>query len=335
MAYRELDGMNLRLFDGEAGSGTEGQGLTGDQGDAKESPAEERDGKSGRSGKRSGRKSGEFSKVIFGKQASEGAAASAGGAEQEAPDAGEEGETSGETPEQRREAFRKLVQGDYKDLYDEDVQKIISRRFKAQKGLEKRVADTQGLLDILGQRYGIQDGDVEKLTRAVESDTAWVQEAADRAGLTPEQYRQTERMKRELAESRRALEQYKGQEAAKQQLAAWMSQAEEVQQEYPDFDLVAEQENKDFLALLRAGIPMKHAYEVTHMEEIKSGIAKRSAGDAEKRMAENIRAKGQRPQENGLSAQGGFTVRDDVRRLTRAERAEIAKRVQRGESITF
>ena len=105
--------------------------------------------------------------------------------------------------------------------------------------------------------------------------------------------------------------------------------------DYPSFDLGAESQNPQFLAMLRAGVPVQHAYEVVHMDEIKAGVAKLTAKATEKQVVSGIRAKGARPQENGTAAQSPFTVKDDVSKLTRKDRAEIARRVARGETISF
>ena len=40
-----------------------------------------------------------------------------------------------------------------------------------------------------------------------------------------------------------------------------------MKQAYPNFDLRTEVQNQEFLALLRANIPMQHAYEVLHRDE--------------------------------------------------------------------
>ena len=85
--------------------------------------------------------------------------------------------------------------------------------------------------------------------------------------------------------------------------------------------------------MLKAGVPVKLAYEVRHMDEIKAGVAQNTAKQTEKQVVESIRAKGSRPSENGTSSQSGFTVKDDVSKWSKKDRAEIAKRVARGETI--
>lgn len=118
-----------------------------------------------------------------------------------------------------------------------------------------------------------------------------------------------------------------GRERAEAQLRDWDSQAEQVRTLYPSFDLGREAQNRNFLALLRSGVPVRQAFEVLHMDEIRAAT--------ERAVTANIKAKGSRPQENGAGAAAGFTVKDGVSRLTARDRAEYARRAARGEVITF
>ena len=85
--------------------------------------------------------------------------------------------------------------------------------------------------------------------------------------------------------------------------------------------------------MLKAGVPVQHAYEVIHMDEIKAGVAQSTARQTEKQVVDGIRAKGNRPAENGTSSQSAFTVKDDPHKWTKQDRAEVARRVARGETI--
>lgn len=63
--------------------------------------------------------------------------------------------------------------------------------------------------------------------------------------------------------------------------------------------------------------------------------ARKAAEDRERALIQNILARGARPAENGGGAQNGIAVRPDPARMTPAQRAEIARRAARGETITF
>lgn len=114
-------------------------------------------------------------------------------------------------------------------------------------------------------------------------------------------------------------------------IEGWQREGESLKVQYPDFDLEAELENKDFKGLLNAGIPMKQAYELVHMAEIREAIEKQ----AEKSVMDHIRANGTRVPENGVKGSNGFVLGKDVSAMTKEDRQEIARRVQRGERIVL
>ncbi len=324
--------IRLSLFDGGAGAGAAASGeggASGAQGETQAAPASTRRG------------SGEFQNVVFGKQ---GKAAEADSPAPETPkqpssDAGSDKEgdvtTTSDTREARRQAFQELVRGEYKDIYTEETQRIIDRRFRETRTLEQQLGQYQPVIDMLMQRYQIGDGDMGKLSQAIENDDAYWSEAAEEAGMSVAQYKQFQKLQREnealLRQQRRQMTDQRAQE----QLQQWYGEAEQLKALYPKFDLNDEVQNPQFLSMLRAGVPVQHAYEVVHMEQIKAGVAAMQARATEKQVVDGIRAKGTRPQENGTSSQSSFIVKDDVSKLTRKERQEIARRAARGERIEF
>ena len=195
MTYTDLADINLALFDGGAPAGGEGTGAAAPAGQA-----EIKGGSQAAPGNtRRGRPGG--TSVLYGKQPAE-----AGGGdsrEQQPSDAGREKEpevqTTSNTLEEKRRAYRALVEGEYKDFYTEDTQRIIDRRFRETRDLEQQAARVQPVLDMLMQRYKIPDGDLSKLTKAVENDDAYWSQAAEEAGMNVEQYKQFQKLQRENA----------------------------------------------------------------------------------------------------------------------------------------
>ena len=338
MKLSDILHVNLCLFDGgAAGAAAAGAGEgtgSGTQGDSQQTdPGATRRGNQTTAAQRRG--SGEYSNVKFGKQDQP---AAAGGQQANPPDAGEESkkqgvETTSDTLEDKRKAFRALVDGEYKDQYTEDTQRIIDRRFRETKNLETQLSQQKPILDMLMQRYKIGDGDLGKLTQAIENDNAYWSQAAEEAGMSVEQYKQFQKLQRENAQLLQAQRRSQNQQAAEKQLQKWYQEAEAMKADYPDFDLGRESQDPQFLSMLRSGVPVKLAYEVMHMDEIKSTVAQTTAQQTEKQVVEGIRAKGARPAENGTSSQSGFVVKDDPAKWTKKDRAEIVRRVQRGEQI--
>lgn len=66
--------------------------------------------------------------------------------------------------------------------------------------------------------------------------------------------------------------------------------------------------------------------------DLEAAVAE-AVAQAEARLLQSIQARGMRPVENGLSASGGVRMHPAVGRLTRSERAELARLAERGEHI--
>lgn len=248
-----------------------------------------------------------------------------------APDAGGQQQKTGE---QLKQEFSDLIKGEYKDQFTSEVQSIINRRFKETKGLQEQLSAQQPVLDKLMARYNIQGGDMSALSQAIDSDRSLWEQAAEDAGMTVEQYRRIQNMELENMRLKRAQQENIARQMAQRQVDAWQRQAQEIKAEYEDFDLEAELRNPVFKAMLKAGAPMKNAYEALHMGDIKAGVARKAGEAREKQVTDNIRARGQRPTEGGSSG-AGITYSSDPSKLTAKERDELARRAERGERITF
>lgn len=338
--YSLLD-IDLQLFDGAAaGAG----GATAGDGAATAGAQQEVAGalpkaetKKGPGSSRRG-KTGAFDNVVFGKQdaAQPDTTTPAAGENQGEGNATKSGvSTTSDSLEAKRAAFKELIEGEYKDQYTEMFQQAFNRRFKETKGMEQTLNAQKPIMDLLMQRHNIADGDVAKLQAAIEKDTTYWEDAAEQAGLTVEQYQAMKKLEQENAELKRMRMRQQGEQAAQQKMNQWYAEAEQVKKLYPGFDFRKEAANKQFTDLLKANIPVQQAYELIHMDEIKTAAAKSAAQTAGQQMAAKIQSKASRPQENGMSSQSAVIVKNDVHSLTRAERAEVARRVQRGEKIKF
>jgi hypothetical protein len=280
-------------------------------------------------------KTGEFDDVVFGKQESasseettsldtEGNPTGAGNTDVS---------TTSNTLEERRKAYNDLINGEYKDLDQERFQQVFDRRFKQVKGMEADLAAQKPILDKLMARYGVQD--VAELDKALTEDTEYWERVAEEKGMTVEQYHAMQKLERENEELRAIRQRQIGQQQFQQQIDKWYQEAEAVKELYPSFDFKTEAQNPEFLSLLRSGNTVEHAYKVLHFDELTQNAARVAAQTADAQAQARIKQKASRPSENGTSSQSAAIVRNDVSTLTRKERAEIARRVQRGDRITF
>ncbi len=297
--------LNLHLFDGGAAA-SGGEGGTGTEG---------------------ANGTGENTAVIYGKQNAESGKG--------LPAAGEEGKKAEESREEKKKRYEELINGEFKEFDTERTQNIINRRFKEMKSLEEANNKMSGVLSPLFEKYAVESGNLDALTEAIDRDSAFWEEGAQEAGMSVEAYKEHKKL---MAENK----QMKAKEAAdkrnkemQERLRMWDEQAHECKGLYPDFDMDAECKNPQFIGLLKRGVPVTHAYRVLHFDDITSNERAAAASEREKQVVDNIKAKGQRPPENGLTSQTGAIVKSDVHSLSKKDRAEIAKRVSRGEKIAF
>ena len=206
------------------------------------------------------------------------------------------------------------------------------------KGSKETVEKYEALaptLEILAKKYGVDASDVKALNKAIEEDDSYFEEEALEKGITVEQLKEIRKMERENADLKRQMEEQNRKENANKIYAQWMEQAEQAKTVYPSFDLRAEMQNPQFVNLLRSGIDAKTAFEVIHKDEIIPAAMQYTAKTVEQKLTNKIIANGARPAENGNNSQSATVVKSDVSQLSKADRAEIIRRVQRGEKIRF
>lgn len=242
------------------------------------------------------------------------------------------------TEEERAKAYQQFKK-DYKDLYAKDFQDTFNRRFKDVKNLENQLNEYTPLMDMLRERYDVSD--VKSAIKALENDNAYWEQAAYDAGMSVEQYKEVSKLKRENRAFQEQMEYVQSQQRAIQTRQAWEAEVESLKAQYPDLDVDAECADQRFqdllVSLTKSGFsnPVQIAYETCHADEVKAAIASHVAQQTEKKVTDNIKAKGSRPVENGASSSNAFSQKVDVSKLTDKEMDEYIRRAQRGEMISF
>ena len=307
---------DLHLFEGEGGDAAAAD--SGSQGEQTKLPGTTRRGKSG-----------ERSNVLYGIQDD------AGSESQAAAEKEPEVQVTSNTLEDNRKAFRDLINGEYKDAFSEETQRIINRRFAETKSLQKQVDDSKPILDKLAQRYNVLDGDMAKLAKAIDDDDSYWESAAEDMGMSVAQYKEYQRMRQQNAELLAAQKNQAAQARANAQMQQWFQESEALKSKFKGFDFSRELENPQFRALLQAGTPVEHAYKVIHFDALMGDAVQATAANTEKAVVSNIRTKGSRPAENGTSSQSTFTVKRHASQLDKKDRAEVVRRALAGETIDF
>ena len=231
--------------------------------------------------------------------------------------------------------FEELIKGKFKAQYDKRTQDTVQKRLKGSKETVDKYNALSPTLELLAKKYGVDVNDTAALNKAIEDDDSYYEQEALEKGVTVEQLKEIRKMEKENAELKRQMQEKTAKEKGAQLYAQWMDQAEKAKTVYPSFDLRAEMGNPKFLDLLRANIDVRTAYEVIHKDDIIPAAMQFTAKTVEQKLTNKIIAGGARPSENGISSQSAAQVKSDVSQLTKADRAEIIRRVQRGEKIRF
>ena len=305
-------GINLQLF--AEGGGTGAEGATGDTGAAAVSQKSV--------------KSNPLADVKYGIQPEDAAQNAA--VQEKTTDA------EVEAPTVDRNAEYAKLKSEYKDLYDAEVQNILTKRLAKQKETVDKYDALSPTLELLAKKYGVDSTDINALNKAIEEDDTYYEEEALEKGVTVEQLKEIRKMEKENAELKKQMQQREMRENANKLYAKWMEQAESMKSVYPSFDLKAEMQNPKFVDLLKVpSIDVRTAYEVIHKDEIMPAAMHFTAKTVEQKLTNKIIANGARPTENGISSQSASVTKSDVSQLTKADRQEVLRRVARGEKISF
>ena len=195
--------------------------------------------------------------------------------------------------------FEQLIRGKFKDQYNARVRDIVQKRLKDRQNTLEQYQALEPALKQLAEKYGVQAKDPKALEEAIRS------------------HAQT------------------GEVQVMDQYDQWIAQEQQAKALYPSLDLRQELQNPRFRGLLRAGAKVEEAYLVLHRDEIFPAMMRYSANAAREKLANRIAANDLRPQETAMSAQSAAVVKQDVARMTRAQRQDIIRRVQQGEIIKF
>ena len=280
-----------------------------------------------------------------------------GGADAGAPQNGEPSaeETTGEVqqqeepkqadPAQKRRAFGQLMQGEYAAEFEEAMQRAAQL---AVQSVQENSA-VKGLLEALGEAYGIDAGNAENLealTEAVKSgkvknDEYYETLAAER-GISVKTARELDKMEGELqranAEKQR-VEQMRLAAEHQQRAAAvraqWEAEAAQLKEKYPAFELDEVLNNPSVADMIRRGIGLEAAYRAAYFDQLMTESTARTAKQVEQGVAARIQQRAQRPAENGAHPGAAAETKVDVAHMTAKQRAELAKRARRGERIVL
>lgn len=322
--------LDLQLCaDGGAGAGDGGTGAEGATGVSATAAVSQKKGV----------KSNPLANVVYGtQQKAEGISAAENVKTTSAESAKDSGEAKPLSEADRKAAYEEYIKAN-KDLDDARVQNIVRQRVKAAQDVADKYNALSPTLELLAKKYGVDASDPDALAKAIEDDDALYEQEALAKGMEVSELKAYKKVQRENSSLREQLAERERQDAAKKQSDIWLSQETEAKTKYPSLDLATELNNpqtgQQFARLLKSGVDVGTAYGVIHMNEIVPVMMQHAERQAKEKIANKIASNASRPTENGMSSQGAMQTKSDVSQLTKADRAEIIRRVARGEKITF
>ena len=230
------------------------------------------------------------------------------------------------------ETFISGHQDEAKRWFDTKFQEVFNKRFKDYKFMEGRVKAGDQVMQMLATKYGIEDAsDIKSITQALKDDDFLYAERAEANGRTIDEQRNWDNLERENREFREAQKQAERREQIDRQMAEWDKQSANLKALFPSFDLDTELRNPDFESALRSGLSMERAFYAVHGDEIVSGAMQTTANAVRSATVQDMAARRSRPRENAIGSQAAAKVSKDVHKLSKQERAEIAKRSMFGD----
>ena len=223
----------------------------------------------------------------------------------------------------------------YKQQFDGRVHSIMQNRFKNAQDAKDVAAKWQGATAALAAMYGIDGTDPDALKDAIEKDDGLFSAQAEAQGLTPEQFRENLRLRMDAQTGRNMQEQMRIEAEKQATFQRWESEAAELTETFPNFDLAYELENEAFLDGLNRGLSVRDAFFVAHMDEIVAGSNAAAKSEATQKVVDNFNQRAARPAENGASHKPAVIRKTDPSKFTDADLDEIARRSRRGETIRF
>ncbi len=246
-----------------------------------------------------------------------------------------------ETQKAEKPTFEDLIKGEYKSDFDARVDGIVKNRLKNAKQAEEQLKSHEPLLQMLAEKYGADAADVKSLMKALEEDDSFYEEEAIKKGMSVKDLREIKKMQRENAELKSVIDQANRRQEEEHQAKAiysdWLKQSEALKQKFPSFNLEAEMQNPEFVQAMNVrGMTVEKAFMLAHLNEIQPQLMQMTAEKVEQKVVNRIKARNERPAENGTAAYNASVIRKaDPRQLDKNDLAEIERRVRAGERISF
>lgn len=214
-------------------------------------------------------------------------------------DAGQSGGDGSTGTEQGRMSWQEIMADpEYKKQFDTQVQGIVQKRLRGQKGAEESLRRLSPVLSALSRRYGGEGTELE----AMDMD--------ELAG--------------NIARGESAAQTKAKRERIASHLERLLVEEAELRKSFPDFELVSAMEDPGFIRLTapHTGLSLEQAYYALHQREIGEATAKSSL----EAVTRAVSSGGARPREHS-GKQSASTLAYDPRTMSKAEREALRQRI--------
>ena len=235
----------------------------------------------------------------------------------------------------QKASFDDMIKGEYKQDFEKRVQSIVADRLKGRDADRQKAEQMQPILAALAQKYGKEASDLNGIAQAVQGDNSLFEDEANRMGVPVDVFRNMKTLEAEnqrmKAEQQRSAEE----RALNDHFRKLATQAEEMKQAFPGFDLQTELQNPLFMKWTspQYGMSVKDAYFAIHHDEIQKATMQYAGQRATQQIAASVQAGARRPQENGSQGVGAAMIKTDPSTWSKADRAEVRRRARNGEDV--
>lgn len=230
--------------------------------------------------------------------------------------------TAPEKVDQGNKSFDDLIRGEYKQEYGKRVEAVVKKRLRDHLETKQKLKEASDALDDIRAELGVTSSDPREILNALRgrADNDAVQVEAQGADPKKEEGRDTAGDSPLLSR-------------AFSMLAMSVEQAKEY---FPSFDAVNELRDPFFLGLVKlCGGDMKRAYEMKYHDMILTSLIGHATRTAKQQLAQSVSAAGQRPPEGAAQGESAVSFITDPKSLSKTQRAEIKRRVRKGERVIW
>ena len=232
-------------------------------------------------------------------------------------DAGKGDDNSSNTQEQDEEE-KPIVFKSQKEF-----DSMMGKRLSKYRTIEEQANKLNPLVEGLKLKYGTDN--IEEIYAKIEEER--IEKLAEEEDISFDTAKKIYKQERELSN-------YKAQDSQKekqQRIDSYFAEEKKIQEVYPDFQLLTEIENDEFLDLLNKGVDMLKAYRTVHHDE----LLQKATTTAKNNTISTIQAGKKKIAENGTKARSGVIHKADVSKLTDKDIDRINEMVRRGAEVKF